>query len=693
MANNRKKTINSTNERAGARNKNALATITTYANSCVTNQVSGKTVRNWMNNTKNSNAWWHWCAAAVCYIYSKAGYDPPSKSKVVWTPSDLKKIPGWSKISKADIQPGDIVMFGDTSYAHVEICVKHTKSAFYTVAGNTSTINLLAGNSAIDPLSGGYRTCKYIIKKNRTAEYKASTGFRVLYGIHCNKFSANNASIYNEKGGGSGEWAYGTNITNANKYSQGLFTTGVFTDTSTIRINEDTLEKFNNRIQQEHAQVVNTASLRGMDLLSSQNFVESPFVEVKIGKHTFGTWSRTGSLTNNNLKIKYPNFINSIEITKINGALNTYQLSLLYKITPDKDPNLIDRILSSVSETRKITFSYGDCANPAFIYKSEEAIITKVTSNVDFANQQISYQISCQSTALTAQAAVYNFPGYASRKGSDIIKDILENKRYGVENIFPGLYTMSLAKAKKLIADDDKEIKTEYKKDMDLLTYLDYIVSCMSANTNTDKSKALKDSTYHLVIMDDLNNDNDGAYFKVVKMGATTRSKTSDNTYEVDIGFPTNTLVTSFALDTDNSWAILYNYSEKISLNKYKYSIDNKGTLISTPVTGTVINPLSNEMTEANKTWWTQMTQFPVTAKLTIKGLLKPAMLMNNVRVNTYFFGNKHSSSGLYSITKQVDKIDASGYRTTLSLTRYAGDDDESWNIVQGYDVVRNTTV
>lgn len=77
------------------------------------------------------------------------------------------------------------------------------------------------------------------------------------------------------------------------------------------------------------------------------------------------------------------------------------------------------------------------------------------------------------------------------------------------------------------------------------------------------------------------------------------------------------------------------------------------------------------------------MTRFPITATLTIKGLLRSAMLMNYVRVNTYFYGQKHISSGLYVITKQEDRIDSSGYRTTLSLTRIAGDDDASWNIGQ----------
>jgi hypothetical protein len=44
---------------------------------------------------------------------------------------------------------------------------------------------------------------------------------------------------------------------------------------------------------------------------------------------------------------------------------------------------------------------------------------------------------------------------------------------------------------------------------------------------------------------------------------------------------------------------------------------------------------------------------------------------MQYLRLNVVFpGGNKHISSGLYIVTKQVDNISESGYRTTLSLTR-----------------------
>jgi len=50
---------------------------------------------------------------------------------------------------------------------------------------------------------------------------------------------------------------------------------------------------------------------------------------------------------------------------------------------------------------------------------------------------------------------------------------------------------------------------------------------------------------------------------------------------------------------------------------------------------------------------------------------------MSYVRLNVIFVGGrKHIASGLYLVTQQRDRIDGnSGYKTTLSLTKIAGDD------------------
>ena len=448
-----------------------------------------------------------------------------------------------------------------------------------------------------------------------------------------------------------------------------------------IFYNKESLEKSkkNAALAQERKDLLAGNTLKGMSLLAPSTFVESPFITAKIGDYTFGSYNKTGVLPNGIARsITFPNYMQSITVNKINGALNTYTLNMTYPITPNTDPNLLDRVFSSVSKSRKITLSYGDYMLPSFIYRNEEAIITKVTSRVDFANQKIDYVVQCTSTALALQGKKFNFPKRHC-KGSTLIKELIKNTSYGIYDIFPGMKNIN---ALNKIASDDKEIDIPAYKQIDILTYINYVVACMTAATNTGTT-TLKDSVYQLIIMDDVDNNYGGTYFKVEKIGTTTRTVTSADVYEVDIGYPSNALVTNFSVNTDNSWAILYDYAENISTDHYNYSIDNQGNIKTDYVSSPMVSPLSNRMTEQSKTWWTQMTRFPITATLTIKGLLRSAMLMNYVRINSYFYGQKHISSGLYVITKQEDRIDSSGYRTTLSLTRIAGDDDASWNINQ----------
>lgn len=69
------------------------------------------------------------------------------------------------------------------------------------------------------------------------------------------------------------------------------------------------------------------------------------------------------------------------------------------------------------------------------------------------------------------------------------------------------------------------------------------------------------------------------------------------------------------------------------------------------------------------------MTEYPIKATVTLKGLLRPALLMTHVRINVIFpGGRKHISSGLYVVTDQTDSISGNGYTTTLGLLRVGKD-------------------
>ena len=95
---------------------------------------------------------------------------------------------------------------------------------------------------------------------------------------------------------------------------------------------------------------------RAANLLISPSRVEAPFVMVKIGGFTFGVYEGKTKAVNDAgivsaISEKYPNYVQSLNIKKINGTVNQYSLVIKYPITENNDPNFFEKIFSSVSST------------------------------------------------------------------------------------------------------------------------------------------------------------------------------------------------------------------------------------------------------------------------------------------------------------------------------------------------------
>lgn len=410
-------------------------------------------------------------------------------------------------------------------------------------------------------------------------------------------------------------------------------------------------------------------------LLGATSRIETPFISVQIGDYTFGVFNKSVSSEHyiTYQKELYPNFVHSLDIIKVNGAVNTYTLSLKYQIRPGDDPNFLEKVFSKQATTRRMILSYGDYSMPSFIYKQETCTITDVKSSIDFNSSAISYTITAISDALSLKAGTHNFPRRKA-KPSDVIKEILYKKSYGVQDIFYGMRDPDLVTSKGMIASDDKEINIDAKNGMTIFDYLNYLVSCMSPASSIGSS-VIQSGRYTFVIHDDYQGEVGGPYFTVSRITTNSTLYNKLDTYVIDIGYPGVDPVMDFSIDDDQTYSILYNYSKEVNQSEYIYRINNSGEVdeIYSPA---ISNNTNNFKTsEPDKIWWTSVTQYPIKATLTIKGLLRAAVLMSYVRVNVYFYGNKHLSSGLYLITKQQDTITESGYRTKLSLTRISGDD------------------
>jgi len=83
---------------------------------------------------------------------------------------------------------------------------------------------------------------------------------------------------------------------------------------------------------------VSSKSITKSDILSPLTRIEAPFVRVEIGGYSFGVYEGSTAISGANglyrrINAKYPNFVRSLEIEKINGQVNMYTLNIDYPVT------------------------------------------------------------------------------------------------------------------------------------------------------------------------------------------------------------------------------------------------------------------------------------------------------------------------------------------------------------------------
>jgi hypothetical protein len=356
---------------------------------------------------------------------------------------------------------------------------------------------------------------------------------------------------------------------------------------------------------------------------------------------------------------------------KINGQVNKYTLEIDYPITQFDDPNFFEKVFSSVSRTRKIIFTYGDAETPAYVYKDEEAIITNIQQVFNLQGSTIKYTISAVSSAALSTDGSLTKPAPGHKvKPSDEIKKLFRSNK-SLQNTFTG---MSASRLEDFIAGDDMQVNIESKQNISAIDYLNYLVSCMMP---AGSAPGLSKEIYVLTIYDDSITSADrslskkGPYFKVSKVSTI---QDHSDAYEIDVGINTSTIVRSFQIEKSENYSIYYEYQKLAHPENYVRRINGDGEWEDVYAPTSMAKPDKYKTDPSDQIWWTKATQFPINATIQIQGLLRPATLMQYVRLNVIFpGGNKHISSGLYIVTKQVDVINGNGYATTLNLTRIGG--------------------
>jgi hypothetical protein len=419
---------------------------------------------------------------------------------------------------------------------------------------------------------------------------------------------------------------------------------------------------------------------RNKSLLSSQARIQVPWIKVTIGDYTFGifdnktkAWGKNQDGFYTPFSIQFPQYIRSLQVLKINGQVNKYTLEIDYPVTQFDDPNFFEKVFSSVSHTRKIIFTYGDAETPAYVYKDEEAIITNVRQVFNLQSSIITYTVSAVSSAALSTDGSITMPAPGHKvKPSDEIKKLFRSNK-SLQNTFTG---MKLSDLDALITGDDMPVMLESKQNISAIDYLNYLANCMIPSGS---GPGISKDIYILTIYDDSITSADrsmsrkGPYFKVNKVSTVMEH---GDAYEIDIGINTSTIVRSFQIEKNENYSIYYDYQNQAHPESYVSRINGDGKWENVYAPTSMAKPDKYKTDPSDIVWWTKATQFPINATIQVQGLLRPATLMQYVRLNVIFpGGNKHISSGLYIVTKQVDVINGNGYATTLNLTRIKGEE------------------
>ena len=396
------------------------------------------------------------------------------------------------------------------------------------------------------------------------------------------------------------------------------------------------------------------------ELISYPNFVQAPTIVLDFNGTKIGGYGNKGDL--------YPNYITSMSIKKINGRINQYTFNLTYQIRPNEDPNFIDKLLSKTGYRNKLKILYGDSAYNRGYIKEEDAIITGATHKEDVSSAKIDYTITALSSLSAAMKITQDYDSKIDKPSNQLYSLLYDSGEVSESllSVFTGMKDRTSVMSNNLIPTNDAVVKIGGLEDSNPVDYISTLVGCMTSSTN-------EISSYYLSYYDD--NKMDGPYFKVTevkKVSDLTSISSNSVVYTIDVGYPTNNFVTNFQVCNNDYWPLTYKFAGDIPA--YEYDLDKDGNVSANKINLLTKSQKYNNSGLVEENWWKQVTEFPISAKLTLKGLVAPIMLMSYIEVNVLFYGKKDLASGLYVVTEQNDTISGSGYTTELTLLRVAED-------------------
>jgi hypothetical protein len=187
-----------------------------------------------------------------------------------------------------------------------------------------------------------------------------------------------------------------------------------------------------------------------------------------------------------------------------------------------------------------------------------------------------------------------------------------------------------------------------------------------------DSSEFIQPTLYMLCFDGDVLGIMGGAYLKLVR----TDEPTSPDEWTVDVGYPGTTDVFDFRLTERGMYSILYKYEQQLDwlgANVTMRELNEKGQIVNLARHPLAIDPHLKKTTDVAANWWSQMVNYPISAILTIRGLIRPSILTTAVNINHWFYGQKFSTSGRYRIISDTVRLSGSGFFEDIGCLRVSG--------------------
>ena len=368
------------------------------------------------------------------------------------------------------------------------------------------------------------------------------------------------------------------------------------------------------------------------------------------------------------------------------GAANEFTLTLAFAPSPTTDISKMEKLFNTTS--CKYRYGYDQ---PYVLSPTYKGILLKYSVSMN--NNLLTYTLSGYGSVIESNEHKFSFEQigeYVTETSSDstTITTTVKNGIRPTEFLAGEVNKKAKSYHKKISIDKnayqkDQEVVIPAMSEMTLPEVIDKVLSlayCLDSDGQNDGSQF-----YYYTIPHHAYDEVDEFVVKRVVKDNSVISKIT-TAIEFDWGglsfnkSPyTANIVQNFSAEYDGSIAIAAT-SQDTDGGENVYALDKYGQVVTTRLiadSAKAGDDLSNIQIE-NYNKWAKLTQYSYEATLELVGIPCEIPMGTYIKVRPLIYGIEHHTGGTYFTETQTDKLDASGFSTTVKLLKVLDERDSA---------------